>query len=68
MATLILIFCLSSDQTHCVEQRPIYEEPLSMTTCMIRGQFAGAEYVRDHPEWRLAEWRCAIGLPRREGA
>jgi hypothetical protein len=64
MVTLVLLFCLGSDQAQCVERRPVYEEPLGMMTCMVRGQFAGAEFLETHPNWRLASWRCEVG-PRK---
>ena len=64
MVSLVLLFCLGADNRQCVEHRPVYEEPLGMTTCMVRGQFAGAEFLDSHPGWRLASWHCEFG-PRK---
>jgi hypothetical protein len=67
MATLVLLFCLGTEQAQCVERRPVYEEPLGLMACMVGGQFAGAEFLQTHPGWRLAKWRCETG-PRQEPA
>ena len=67
MATLVLLFCLASNHTQCIERRPVYEEPMSMMACMVGGQRAAAEFLQLHPGWELVKWRCEAG-PRKEGA
>jgi hypothetical protein len=64
MVTLVLLFCLGSDNVQCIERQPVYEEPLGLMACMVGGQFAGAEFLQIHPGWRLAKWRCEPG-PRK---
>lgn len=61
MLSLVLVYCLASDPHQCQERRPVFAEPLTSMTCLIHGQLAGAEYVRQHPDWRLSGWRCEVG-------
>jgi hypothetical protein len=64
MVTLVLLFCLGSENAQCIERQPVYEEPLGLIACMVGGQLAGAEFLQTHPGWRLARWRCEPG-PRK---
>jgi hypothetical protein len=33
-------------------------------TCMLGGQRAAAEWLAEHPGWRLDRWRCEIDHPK----
>jgi len=35
---------------------------------MMTAQFVAQQYVRDHPDWRMAGWRCEMNVPRRNPA
>ena len=57
MVILVLLLCLESDPTRCVEHRPIIE-PLSVYTCAMHGQIIAADYLNKNPGWQLRKWRC----------
>jgi hypothetical protein len=56
---LVLIFCTLAGHP-CSEQRPVFDPPLDLTSCMLGGQFTRAQLQARHPD--LAEtgfnWRC----------
>ncbi len=60
MVQLVLIYCLSNDALSCVERRPPLDLDPSPMACMIAAQPIAAEYLREHPAYRLATWRCEI--------
>jgi hypothetical protein len=66
MTALVLVFCLQSAPASCVEQRPI--EALAPFDCLMRAQSYAANWLADHPKWRLSRWRCEYNVPRREPA
>jgi hypothetical protein len=63
MINLVVIYCLSSGPEQCVENRMPIDSPLPMA-CMVAGQQAAQEYVREHPKYRLVRWKCEIDVPR----
>jgi len=50
-------------QTHCMDERPVYEE-MSLTSCMVQGQQIASEWLAGHPTWMLTRWRCEQNVPR----
>ena len=36
--------------------------------CLMDAERYAIAYVNEHPEWRLAGWRCEIGVPRQDPA
>jgi hypothetical protein len=46
-----------------MESRPAFEQPLTPLSCMMNAQFVAEQYVTEHPEWRLARWRCEVNVP-----
>lgn len=58
MIELVLVFCLAGDPQKCVEEHPVFEEPLTGRSCPMTAQPAAVRYVELHPGWRLARWRC----------
>jgi len=64
MVQLVLIYCLAAHAAVCAEQRPVLEQPLTLSGCVVGAQQAAAAYIAEHPEWRLERWRCEIGKPR----
>ena len=65
MIEMVLVYCLVAHPEQCVEERPVFEEPLSSMACMMSAQRVGVQYVEDHPEWQLAKWRCEIDVPQK---
>jgi hypothetical protein len=66
MVELVLVYCMLGHASVCKEQRPVFEDPLTLMSCMMNGQKTGAEYVRDHPLWKLASWRCEVNKPSQQ--
>jgi len=64
MIELVLVYCMVADASVCTESRPMFEDELTMISCMLTGQQAGAAYVREHPKWQLSGYRCEIGVPQ----
>ena len=63
-AALFLVLSLCSPSGECRESRPILE-PMSPIACVIAGQQAAADFLAEHPSYRIGGWRCerAIKLP-----
>jgi hypothetical protein len=68
MIELVLVYCLVADAKTCVEKRPVFEEELTQQVCLMDAERYAIAYVNEHPEWRLAGWRCEIGVPRQDPA
>jgi hypothetical protein len=60
---LVLVYCLMADAKSCVEKRPVTEYPLSAMSCMISAQPMAADFLREHPAYQLASFRCEINKP-----
>jgi hypothetical protein len=56
MSTLVLAFCLLSNEEHCIEHRPY--EPMPAMHCVAMEGLAAARYLAEHPGWRLIHGRC----------
>jgi hypothetical protein len=61
LVQLVLIYCLVSNASACVEKRPIFEGAASVAGCMVAAQPSAADFIREHPGYRLASWKCEIG-------
>jgi hypothetical protein len=64
MTALVLVFCLQSSPNSCVEQRPL--EDMAPLACIVRAQAYAANWLSDHPKWRLSRWRCEHNIPRQQ--
>jgi hypothetical protein len=58
--TLVLVYCLSSDPTSCVEKTPVVQGMNSPMACMMAAQPLAAEYLEEHPAYKLTTFRCKI--------
>jgi hypothetical protein len=56
MVALLLTVCLQADATVCREERIDFNG--SSTACVVDSQPIVAEWGHDHPEWRIASWKC----------
>jgi hypothetical protein len=65
---LALVYCLTANPTACIEKRPLIEDLVGLSACMVAAQPIAAEFVNEHPAYRLVRWRCEIGKPREKGA
>ncbi len=69
MIELILVVCLAGDPQTCREERPPIEAPASAMACMVQGQQIAAQWVEEHPKWKLSAWKCQSSNGRKaEGA
>ncbi len=63
MIQLVLVYCLMADSKSCVEKRPMTEYPLSAMGCMVSAQPMASDFLREHPRYQLASFRCEINKP-----
>ncbi len=68
MVQLVLIYCLSKDALSCVERRPVLDLDPSPMACMMAAQPLAAQYLEEHPAYRLNSWRCEISNRRERAA
>ncbi|HLY55186.1 MAG TPA: hypothetical protein VKS60_06495 [Stellaceae bacterium] len=64
MIELVLVYCMVADPTRCMEQRPVFEDPLTPVSCMMTAQKVAVDYVNEHPQWQFSRWRCEIDKPK----
>jgi hypothetical protein len=67
MTELILVFCLATSALSCAPGSPI-EVPIpgvEISACLgsLGAQETAAEWLREHPKYRLTGWKCRIGPP-----
>jgi len=65
MLVLIMTVCSLSSPDSCCEARLQFSADESLMQCMMQAQPYLAQYVDEHPDKRVARWRCAY--PEREG-
>ncbi len=63
MVQLVLVYCLMADSRACVEKRPMMELPLTAMSCLMDAEPMAADYLREHPAYKLASFRCEINKP-----
>ncbi|MDB5396825.1 MAG: hypothetical protein JWM91_4331 [Rhodospirillales bacterium] len=63
MIELVIVYCMVGDPKQCLEQRPVFEQPLTPMSCLMGAELTAADYVKEHPTWKLASWRCEKDKP-----
>ena len=58
MIDLILSVCMLSDPNACKEQHLYYESRGSLAQCMMLSMPYVAEWAGEHPDWKVASWKC----------
>ena len=66
MLVLIMTICSLSSPDQCGEARMQFSADESLMQCMLHAQPYLAQYVDEHPDKRVARWRCAY--PGGEGS
>lgn len=66
MTSLVLVFCLQSSPSSCVEQRPV--DNLAPLACVAHAQEYAVNWLSEHPKWMLSRWRCEHNIPRQQPA
>jgi hypothetical protein len=56
-ATLVMIVCLATAPDICEERTPTVDG----ISCLMQGQLVAAQWLDEHPKWRLKGWRCRVG-------
>jgi hypothetical protein len=64
MIDLVIVYCLTADQTKCVEKRDPYTSYPDPVACMVSAELSAQSYLEEHPKWRLARWRCEVDVPK----
>lgn len=62
---LIVLVCSLVNPNACSEKRFLFEANGSLRTCMVEAQPYLAQWIGDHPNTRIASFRCA--WPEQEG-
>ena len=65
MLVLILTVCAINAPDQCGEARLQFAAEMSLQQCAMQAPPYLAQYVGEHPNLRVAKWRCAY--PEREG-
>ena len=68
MWELVIVYCMIGTPDRCVERTQLMPEVVSPMGCVTMGQQVGQEYLRAHPDWRLANWRCQDASRHKEHA
>lgn len=66
MIDLVLVYCLSAAPQRCVERRDPFESWGDPVACMMGAEIEAQQYLRDHPKWHLARWKCEVDVPRQD--
>jgi len=64
MIELVIVYCLATEPTRCVEKRDPaadYGDPLA---CMVSAQLSAQAYLDEHPKWHLSRWKCEVNVPK----
>jgi hypothetical protein len=64
LVDLILLACSLATPAACHEYHILFQSAGSLEACTMRAQPYLAQWVGEHPNFRVARWRCA--WPERE--
>lgn len=69
MISVIAVLCSLASPQVCHEQLVTNSnfDDISLQACLM-GAPQLADWMKDHPQYRLAKWRCVIGKQDRRGA
>jgi hypothetical protein len=59
LVDLILLACSLTNTSECREYHILFETGGSLQSCMMQAQPYLAQWVGEHPNYRVARWRCA---------
>jgi hypothetical protein len=59
MIDLVLLACTLANPTACQEYHLLFQSSGSLQSCMMQAQPTLAQWVSEHPKYRVARWRCA---------
>jgi hypothetical protein len=59
LVDLILLACTLTNASACHEAHILFETAGSLQSCTMQAQPYLAQWVGEHPSFRVARWRCA---------
>lgn len=59
LVDLILLACSLVNPAACHEYHVLFQSAGSLQTCTMRAQPYLAQWVGEHPNFRIARWHCA---------
>jgi hypothetical protein len=59
LVDLIILVCSLANPADCSERHLLFEAHGSLKACMMEAQPYLAQWVGEHPNERIARWRCA---------
>jgi hypothetical protein len=65
LVDLVLLACALANPGACREYHLMFQTAGSLRSCMMQAQPYLAQWVDDHPNFRVARWHCA--WPDQEG-
>lgn len=65
LVDLILLACSLANPTACNEYHVLFQSAGSLKNCVMQAEPYLAQWVGEHPSFRVARWRCA--WPDQEG-
>ena len=65
LVDLILLACTLANPGVCHEYHLMFQTAGSLPSCMMQAQPYLAQWIGEHPGFRVAGWRCA--WPEQEG-
>ena len=62
MIELAFVTCLAASPTDCENRSLLFQEGTPMS-CMATAQPHLAQWVNEHPNWTIAQWKCRAIRP-----
>lgn len=59
LVDLILLACTLTNASACHEYHILFESAGSLKSCTMQAQPYLAQWVGEHPKFRVARWHCA---------
>ena len=59
LVDLILLACALANPSSCHEYHVLFQTSGSLQSCMMQAQPYLAQWVGEHPAYRVTRWRCA---------
>lgn len=59
MIELVFTACLATMPDHCRERSLLFTD-ITVAICTVQSQPVLAEWVSEHPQWRISRWACRV--------
>lgn len=59
LVELVVVICALANPTACSEKRFLFESHGSLRSCMMESPPYLAQFMAQHPNERIKNWRCA---------